>query len=68
MLNRVRSLRGGKLYDSAFGTRMTGEGVWADQLQTMFEHASRRAGLDKPLPPLSRDKFRRPGGPQMTLW
>jgi hypothetical protein len=68
VLNRVRSLRGGKLYDATFGTRMTGEGVWAGQLKTMFDLARRRAGLDRPGPTLSKDKFRRPGGPQMTMW
>jgi len=68
VLNRVRSLRGGKLYDASFGKRMTGEGIWADQLQTMFDLASRKAGLDQPLPPLAKDKFRRPRGPQLTLW
>lgn len=68
VLNRVRSLRGGKLYDATFGARMTGEGVWAGQLKTMFDLARRRAGLDRPGPTLSKDKFRRPGGPQMTMW
>lgn len=68
VLNRVRSMRGGKLYDSTFGTRMTGEGVWAEQLGTLFELARRKAGLDGPGPTLSKDKFRRPGGTQMTMW
>ena len=44
VLNRIRSLRGGKLNDASFGSRMRGEGVWADQLKTMFELAKRRAG------------------------
>ena len=68
VLNRVRSMRGGKLYDATFGTRMTGAGVWADQLRAMFDLARRKAGLDGPGPTLSKDKFRRPGGSQMTLW
>jgi DNA repair photolyase len=68
VLNRVRSLRGGKLYDATFGARMTGQGVWAEQLQTMFDLAARRTGMDGPPPKLSKDKFRPPAGPQLTLW
>jgi len=61
ILNRIRGLRGGKLNDSDFVSRMRGEGVWADQLKTMFNLAKRKAGLDKPFPGLSTDKFHRPG-------
>lgn len=68
VLNRVRELRGGKLNDSNFGTRMRGQGVWADQFKTMFDLARRKAGLDRPFPGLSADAFRPPVGPQMTLW
>ena len=68
VLNRVRSMCGGKLYDATFGTRMTGAGLWADQLQAMFDLARRKAGLDGPGPTLSKDKFRKPGGTQMSLW
>ncbi len=68
VLNRVRDLRGGKLNDSNFNTRMKGFGVWADQFETMFKLARRKAGLDNPYPDLSVDHFRKPAGPQMTLW
>jgi DNA repair photolyase len=68
VLNRIRSLRGGKLNDSNFHTRMRGEGIWAKQLETMFELAKRKAGLDRPGPHTSTDAFRLPPGPQMTLW
>jgi DNA repair photolyase len=68
VLNRIRALRGGKLNDSNFHTRMRGEGVWSDQLKTMFDLAKRKAGLDGPFPSNSVDAFRRPSGPQMTLW
>jgi hypothetical protein len=47
---------------------MSGEGPIADQLSQMFELARRRAGIAEKLPPLSKDLFRRPPGPQLTLW
>jgi DNA repair photolyase len=67
IMSRIRDARGGKRYDARWGKRQTGEGVWAEQIASMFEIASRKAGLDQPLPPLSLEHFRRPGA-QMTLW
>jgi DNA repair photolyase len=69
VLNRIRSMRGGKLYDPRFGTRMRGQGIWAEQLKLMFETAKRRAGLDKRvMPRASTEAFRRPGESQLKLW
>lgn len=62
VLNRIRSLRGGKLNDSNFGSRMKGQGIFAQQISTMFKLAVRKAGLDKPFPPLSTEHFRRVHG------
>lgn len=45
VMNRVRDLRGGKDYDSNFGSRMRGEGVWADMIRQRFKIASARLGL-----------------------
>ena len=45
VMNRVREMRGGKDYDRAFGTRMRGEGVWADLIRQRFEKAVHRLGL-----------------------
>jgi DNA repair photolyase len=67
VLSRLRELRGGALYDSSFGSRMRGEGVYAEQIATMFRTARRRAGLDRPRPELSTAAFRRPGE-QRTLF
>lgn len=36
VLQRVRDVRDGQLYDSSFGTRMTGTGVYAEQIAQMF--------------------------------
>ena len=61
MLNRVRELRGGQLYDSRFGNRMRGEGLFADQIRATFQTFKRRYGLDQPFPELSTAAFRVPG-------
>jgi DNA repair photolyase len=70
VLNRVRSMRGGKLNDPNFGSRMSGQGIWAEQIKTVFELAKRKAGLDRPLPRASVEAFRRPVGKsgQVALW
>jgi DNA repair photolyase len=47
VMNRVRDMRGGKDYDSNFGYRMKGEGVWADLIKQRAEKAIRRFGLEK---------------------
>src|SRR5437764_585318 len=45
VLNRIRSIRGGKLNDSDFHTRMRGFGVFAEQMEKMFDIVSRKAGI-----------------------
>lgn len=67
ILNRIRSMRSGKLNNSDFHTRMRGEGEFAEQMKSMFEIAKRRAGLDRDVPHLSSDSFRRPGS-QLNLF
>ena len=69
VLNRIRDLRGGKLNDPRFGSRMRGEGLFADQIRTTFETFKRRYGLDQPRPELSTAAFRRPEqDQQLTLF
>jgi len=45
VMNRIRDLRGGKDYDSSFGKRMSGEGIWADLLRQRFAAACTRVGM-----------------------
>lgn len=45
VLNRILSMRGGKLNDPNFGTRMEGEGIFAEQMKQLFAVACRRAGI-----------------------
>ena len=67
VLNRLRSMRGGKLYRAQFGSRMRGEGIFADQIDQLFEVARRKAGLAERGYELSAAHFRRPGGQQLAL-
>ncbi len=59
VLNRVRDLRGGKLYDAKWGVRGRGEGFFADQLEALFDVTARRLGLNKRDMDLSTSAFRR---------
>ncbi|HEU4884846.1 MAG TPA: PA0069 family radical SAM protein, partial [Longimicrobium sp.] len=52
VLNRIREMRGGKLYDAEWGTRMRGEGVFADQYEVLFGATCRKHGLVRTFPPL----------------
>jgi len=47
ILHRIRETRGGKLYDSRFGVRGKGEGVYAEQARLLFDTTCRRLGLDR---------------------
>lgn len=67
VLNRVRSLRDGKLNETKFGDRMRGHGIWAEQLRKMFEISARKHGLRLRDTKLSTEHFRRPGGTQLSL-
>ena len=68
VLARIRELRGGKLYDSTFGARLRGEGIFAEQIKQLFAIAARRAGLNRAEIILSPAHFRRPGGVQLEMF
>ena len=68
VLNQIRAMHGGKLYDAEFGRRMTGEGIFADQIAQMFEAARRKAGIANEPRELSTAAFRRAGGEQLALF
>jgi DNA repair photolyase len=67
VLHRLRALRRGKLNDSEFSVRMTGEGIFADQISRLFDVACRKAGWSGHAPELSTAYFRRPEGAQLEL-
>src|SRR5688572_5081905 len=59
VLNRVRDLRGGKLYDAQWGIRGRGEGIFAEQIEALFDVTCRKLGLNEKDYDLSVDQFRR---------
>jgi DNA repair photolyase len=67
VLNRVRDLRGGKLYDAKWGVRGRGEGFFADQIEALFDVTARKLGLNERDDELSTASFRR-RLPQQSLF
>jgi len=67
VLNRIRSMRGGKLYNSKFGERMRGEGIFAEQIGALFSVAVKKSGM-KGRYRLSAESFRNPNNTQMRLF
>lgn len=47
VMNCIRAMRGGKDYDANFGTRMRGEGIWAELFQQRFRKAVQRLGINR---------------------
>jgi DNA repair photolyase len=68
VLSKIRDVRGGKLNDSNFGTRMTGEGPFADQVKGLFKIACKKAGIANRGPRLSTENFRKPTAGQLQLF
>jgi DNA repair photolyase len=67
VLNRIRDLRGGKLYDPQWGVRGRGEGIFAEQIASIFNVTTRKLGLNERSLELSSEHFRRPTA-QQSLW
>ncbi|MBV9620387.1 MAG: PA0069 family radical SAM protein [Gammaproteobacteria bacterium] len=70
VLSVIHSLRGGRLNDPRFGTRMSGEGPFAALLSRRFQIACRRLGLNSERrAPLATNLFRPPSlqGSQLRL-
>jgi DNA repair photolyase len=71
VVSLLREARGGKLYDSAWGTRMKGQGVHAELLARRFALACKRLDLDRGSERWEFDSgaFRRPSwaGEQLSL-
>jgi DNA repair photolyase len=60
ILNRIRSIRDGKLNGAEFGTRMRGTGPWAELFRKLFGVAREKAGIPAAYPRLSAAAFRNP--------
>lgn len=69
VMSRMQQMRGGRDYDARFGTRMRGEGPYADLLALRFQRACRALGLATQPPPLDTTRFVAPDvGPQRSLF
>jgi DNA repair photolyase len=69
VLGRIRECQGETLSHREFGSRMHGEGVWADQIEQVFRVSKIRSGIAaRKIPKMSSASFRRPSvGGQMEL-
>ena len=68
ILNRIRDIRGGRLNDPNFRTRMQGSGAYAQHISELFEVSCRKLGLNSQRPTLSAKAFCRPGPAQLGLF
>ena len=60
VLNRIREIRGGKLNNSEFGSRMRGEGIYAEQIRSMFHLYTKKEKLNEERVKLTSEHFRKP--------
>ncbi len=67
VLNRIREIRGGKLNDPGFKTRMKGKGIFAEQVEALFHVTCRKLGLTRRSWNLSTASFRIPSD-QLSLF
>lgn len=68
ILNRIRSVRDGKMTNSEFGKRMTGEGPIAEAIEQLFELQCRQYGLNRRKLRLTTEHFRRMPRGQFSLF
>ena len=68
VLGYIREMRGGKLNDKEFGSRMRGQGRYAEGVWTLMKMSARRSGLSTRGPELSTRDFRRVSGGQLDLF
>lgn len=67
VLGLLRDVRGGKLNEAQFGTRMRGKGAISENIRQMFKIYCAKLGLNKKEYNLDSSHFSRPGD-QMLLW
>ncbi|MGH7901952.1 MAG: PA0069 family radical SAM protein [Thermodesulfobacteriota bacterium] len=68
VLNRIMSIRDGKLNSNEFFDRMKGKGIFAEQVKNIFDISCRKAGIEGNRFRLSTASFRRPGTEQLNLF
>ena len=68
VLNRIRAIRGGKLNDPAFESRMRGQGIFAEQMAELFRLARKKSGIHERWPKLTTEHFLRRSKSQLNLF
>jgi DNA repair photolyase len=68
VLNRLKSMRNGKLNNTEFGARMKGEGEFYNHIKSVFEIHAKRLGLNRKSMQLSTDHFIKMHGEQLGLF
>jgi DNA repair photolyase len=70
VISRIRTTRGGQMYQTQWRVRQTGTGEYAEQIAGTFKVFKKKHGLDGELPPLDFSLFRPPraGSGQMQLF
>jgi len=68
ILGRIRQTRDGQLNQSNWGQRMSGSGLLAQQIRSLFRLFRRRCELEAPLPPYNLELFRPPVSASGQPW
>jgi len=68
IINRIRSLREGRLNQTGFGERMRGSGIHADTIRRLFRIGLEQSGLNSEGPALSVEGFHNPAQRQLKLF
>ncbi len=68
VLNRIRETRRGRLDDSRFCSRMSGEGEIARQIRCLFDVTCRKMAITQGGPELSTAAFRPPAAGQLSFF
>ena len=68
VLNRIKSIRGGKLNNPEFFKRQAGEGIFAEQVRKMYTVSCKKAGIYNKRLDLNIDSFVNPDIKQLNLF
>lgn len=68
VLNRIRDIRNGKLYESEFGERFYGKGEFASQIKKIFNIHVKKLGLNQVPLSLSTKHYKRPQVGQLDFF
>lgn len=67
VLNQIAAIHGGQLNDSRYGTRMKGEGAYAEMLNQLFHKTRKKVFSKTTMPEWNLTAFRKIAGNQLSL-